>query len=201
MDMSRVGPGVWIAGIGGLVLLVALFFLDWYGIGEPEIAPIEISASLFAQVEPPPEIPGIELEVPEEEFGAWEGQGFLGTIANLVMVAAGVWAIVAVGLRSGLAELRTDVGTVTAALGIAAAVMVLLRIIFPVGEIEGFEFDSELKVGIFIALIGAVLIAVGGVMSRGEAPVGPAAPARPEPPAPPPPGEPPPPPPSQPPPG
>jgi hypothetical protein len=195
MDMSRIGPGVWIAALGGLVLLFALFFLDWYGVGEPEIAPITISSSLLAQVEPPPEIPDIELEDPEGEFGAWQGQGFLGTIANLVMLAAGVWAIVAVGLRSGMAEVRADVGTVTAAVGIAAAVMVLLRIIFPVGEIADFEFDSELKAGIFIALVGAVLIAVGGVMSRGEAPVGP---ARPEPP-PPPPGEPPPP--SQPPPG
>jgi hypothetical protein len=194
METSRVGPGEWIAAAGGVVLLIALFFLDWYSV-EPNIAPLEIGASFLAQ-EPPTEAPP-GLEIPQVDvsvdLNAWDEQGFLGTIANLVMLAAAVWAIVAVGLRAGAGQSPADPERVTAALGIAAAVMVLLRIIFPVGEIGGIDVDSSLKFGIFVALIGALLIALGGVMSRGAT----TAPARRaaagEPPPPPPPSEPPPP--------
>jgi len=195
MDTSRVGPGDWIAALGGVVLLIALFVLDWYSL-EPAIAPLEISSSLLAQVAPPTEVPPIEI--PQFDLAvdlkAWDEQGFLGTIANLVMLAAALWAIVAVGIRSGIANVGTgtDTGSVTAALGIAAAVMVVLRIIFPV---DATGADTNLKFGIFVALIGAALIALGGVMSRGGAPVAPAGPSAGEPPPPPPPSEPPPPPP------
>jgi hypothetical protein len=191
MDTSRVGPGEWLAALGGLVLLIALFFLDWYTL-EPDIAPLEIGASFLAQAEPPTEIPGIEIPEIEADIGAWDGQGFLGTIANLVMLAAGAWALVAAGLRAGAAngDGPSDPARITAALGIAAAIMVLLRIIFTPGD-EGV--DTSLKFGIFVALIGAVLIALGGLMSRdGAAAPPPRAPAgEPPPPPPPPPSEPP----------
>jgi hypothetical protein len=173
MDTSKVGPGDWIAALGGVVLLVALFFLDWYGV-ELSIAPLEIGSSFLVQGEPPTEIPGIEL--PEiDDLGAWDEQGFLGTIANLVMLAAGVWAIVAVGLRGAAAGTGTptETATATAVLGIAASVMVLLRIVFPVDEINDVELDTSLKFGIFVALVGAILIAIGGLWSRGATPTAP----------------------------
>jgi hypothetical protein len=179
MDTSKVGPGDLIAALGGVVLLVALFFFDWYS-QQPSIAPLEIGASFLAQVEPQ-EIPG--FEVPDVDIGAWDDQGFLGTIANLVMLAAGVWAIVAVGFRAGAAngQAPADTASITAALGVAAAAMVLLRIIFTPGE-NGV--DTSLKFGIFLALAGAVVIAIGGVMSRESAPARPAPPREPPPPAP-----------------
>lgn len=162
MDTSRVGPGEWLAALGGLVLLISLFFLDWYTL-EPEIAPLEIGASFLAQ-EPPTEIPGIEIPDIEADIGAWDEQGFLGTIANLVMLAAGAWALVAVPLKAGSTNGGApDVGRINAALGVAAAIMVLLRIIFTPGD-DGI--DTSLKFGIFVALVGAVLIALGGLMSR-----------------------------------
>ena len=197
MDTSKVGPGDWIAALGGVVLLVALFFLDWYGV-ELSIAPLEIGASFLAQVEPPPEIPGLDQLTEIDDLNAWDEQGFLGTIANLVMLAAGVWAIVAVGLRAsaGGAGTPTETATATAVLGIAASVMVLLRIVFPVDEIDGLEVDTSLKFGIFVALVGAILIAIGGLWSRGAAPTPPPRERAAEPPPPPPP-----PPPSEPPPG
>jgi hypothetical protein len=191
MDTSRVGPGVWLGALGGLVLLIALFFLDWYSL-EPKIAPLEISSSFFAQVDPNEiQIPDVQLEA---DIGAWDGEGFLGVIANLVMIAAAVWAIVAVGIRSGAAELDTgmDPGRLTFILGIAATVMVLLRMIFTPGD--GDFVDTSLKFGIFVALAGALLIAIGGAMSRETAPAPPRAPAgEPPPPPPPPASEPPPP--------
>jgi hypothetical protein len=198
MDTSRVGPGEWIAAIGGLVLLIALFFLDWYSI-EPSIAPVEIGASFLAQ-QPPVEIP--DIQIPEIELSAWDGQGFLGTIANLIMLAAAVWAIVSVGIRSGMADVDTgtDPGRLTALAGIVAAVMILLRMIFTPGDYEGVDVDTSLEFGIFVALVGAVLIAIGGMMSGGGATAAPPPRARSgEAPPPPSPSEPPPPPPAEPP--
>jgi hypothetical protein len=165
MDTSRVGPGEWIAAIGGLVLLFALFFLDWYSV-EPSIAPVEIGASFLAQ-DPPIEIP--DIQIPEIDLGAWDGQGFLGTIANLIMLAAAVWAIVSVGIRSGMADVDTgtEPGRLTALAGIIAAVMVLLRIIFTPGDYQGVDVDTSLEFGIFVAMAGAVLIVLGGMLSGG----------------------------------
>jgi hypothetical protein len=190
MDTSTVRPADWIAALGGLVLLIALFFLDWYSL-ELEIAPLEIGAAFMAQVEPPTEVPIPQVDV-DETIGAWDGEGFLGTIANLIMLAAAVWAIVAVGLRAGVAdvELGMEVGRLTMLAGIAAAIMVLLRIIFTPG---GDGVDTSLEFGIFVALAGAILIALGGVMSGEGAPRAPAAAPRGEPPPRPPPSEPPPP--------
>lgn len=86
MDTSTVRPADWIAALGGLLLLVALFFLDWYSL-ELEIAPLEIGAAFLTQVEPPTEVPIPQVDV-DENIGAWDGEGFLGTIANLIMLAA-----------------------------------------------------------------------------------------------------------------
>jgi hypothetical protein len=168
VDLARVERGYLVAAVGGLVLLVSLLFLNWYSVGEAEIAPIEIGANLLAQVEP------IEIDLPErpgENFGAWESPGFLGTLANLVMLAAGAWAIAVAGMRAaGSAAIEEEAAaSLTAGLGIAAVVMVVLRIIFPVEEIAGFEFDASLEFGIFVALAGALLVAIGGVLARGEA--------------------------------
>jgi len=111
------------------------------------------------------------------------------------MLAAAVWAIVAVGLKSGGgdADMGVDPGRLTFGLGVAAAVLVVLRMIFTPGD---DLVDTSLKFGIFLALIGGVLIAIGGAMSREAAPARPrpAAGGPPPPPPPPPAGEPPPPP-------
>jgi hypothetical protein len=191
MDTSTVRPADWIAALGGVVLLIALFFLDWYSL-ELEIAPLEIGATFLAQVEPPTEVPIPQVDV-DENIGAWDGEGFLGTIANLIMLAAAVWAIVAVGFRAGVAdvELGIEAGRLTTLAGIAAAVMVFLRIIFTPG---GDGVDTGLEFGIFVALAGAILIALGGLMSAEGATVPTTSPRR-EPAPPPPPSEPPPPPP------
>ena len=170
MDASKVRPGDWIAALGGVVLLVALFFLDWYGV-ELSIAPLEIGSSFLVQ-EPPTEIPGLEELTEIDDLNAWDEQGFLGTIANLVMLAAAVWAIVAVGLKSGGgdADMGVDPGRLTFGLGVAAAVLVVLRMIFTPGD---DLVDTSLKFGIFLALIGGVLIAIGGLWSRGATPTAP----------------------------
>jgi hypothetical protein len=151
MDLSKVRGGQLIAAIGGVVLLFTLLFLDWYGVeGSIDIGfgDFDISAGASAG------------------FQAWDGQGFLGTLANLVVLAAG---ITAVGLAVLTATSRTvalpiAASALTAFLGIAAVVMVGGRMLFQPGQGE----VVDLKFGIYLALISAVVVAYGGWQSMQE---------------------------------
>jgi hypothetical protein len=148
MDLSKLRRGEMIAAVGGIVLLIALFFLDWYAVG------VNLST-------PFGDVSGSGLE-----FGAWDGQGFTGTIANLVILAA---AIAAVALAVLTATARTvalpmAASALTAGLGIAAFVMVFLRMVFQPGANEVIE----LRFGIWLALISTAVIAYGGWESMRE---------------------------------
>jgi hypothetical protein len=148
VDLSKVRGGQLIAAIGGVVLLVALLFWDWY------------------------EFAGLTFEAPvgsasqSVDFNAWDGQGFLGTLANLVILAAG---LAAVGLALLTATARTvalpmAASAITAALGVGSVVMVVGRMLFQPGPNSAID----LKFGIFLALIGAVVVAYGGWQSMQE---------------------------------
>jgi hypothetical protein len=141
MDLSKLRRGELIAGVGGIVLLVTLFFFDWYAIDVNITTPFgDVGGGA--------------------EFGAWDGQGFTGTIADLVILAA---AVAAVGLAVRTATSRTvalpvAASALTAGLGIAAVVMVLLRMVFQPGPNE----IVELRFGIWLGLISSAVIAYGG---------------------------------------
>lgn len=139
MDRTKLRPADWVAGIGGLLVLISLLFLKWYSFG----ADIEVpfgGGSFSASI------------------GAWDGQGFLGTIANLVILAAGVVAVglAVVKLTSSSLSLPVAASALTAAGGFAATAFIVLRIVFRPGS------GSDLEFGIILALIGAVAQAVGG---------------------------------------
>jgi hypothetical protein len=147
MDLGKLRGGELIAAIGGIVLLVSLLFLDWYGIG--------------ASFETPLGEVGVGAE-----FGAWDNQGFFGALANLVILAAGV---AAVGLALLTATSRTvalpvAASALTAALGLCAVLMVGLRMLLQ--PFDGSIVDLEF--GIFVALIGAAAVAYGGWQSMQE---------------------------------
>src|SRR5687768_14555896 len=142
MDLGKLRRGEMIAAAGGIVLLVAMFFVDWYAGGANVSTPFG------------------DVSVEGGGFGPWDGQGFTGTIADLVILAA---AIAAVGLAVVTATSRTvalpvAASALTAGLGIAAVVMVLLRMVFQPGA---HEF-VELRFGIWLALISSAVIAYGG---------------------------------------
>jgi hypothetical protein len=149
MDLSKVRGGELIAAIGGIVLLFTLLFLDWYSVqGSFDIGfgnfDIKDSAG----------------------FNAWDGQGFLGTLANLVILAAG---IAAVGLAVLTATSRTvalpvAASALTAGLGFGAVVMVLGRMLFQPGQGE----FVDLEFGIYLALISAAVVTYGGWRSMEE---------------------------------
>jgi hypothetical protein len=147
MDLGKLKGGQLIAAVGGIVLLISLLFLNWYGVGgsvQTSFGSISVGA----------------------DFGAWDGQGFSGTIANLIILAAG---IAAVGMAVLTATSRTvalpvAASAMTAGLGIGAVVMVVLRILFQPGP-NGLV---DLKFGIFLALAGALGVAYGGWQSMQE---------------------------------
>lgn len=148
MDLGKLRRGEMIAAVGGIVLLFSMFFLDWY----------EVAASVGT--------PFGDISVEGGGVGAWESQGFTGTIADLVILAA---ALTAIGLAVVTATSRTvaipvAASALTAGLGIAAFVMVLLRVVFQPGPNEFIE----LRFGIWLALIASAVIAYGGWESMKE---------------------------------
>jgi hypothetical protein len=142
MDLSKLRRGELIAAVGGIVLLVSMFGLDWY----------ERAADVAT--------PFGDVSVEGGGVGAWESQGFTGTIADLVILAA---AVAAIGLAVVTATSRTvalpvAASALTAGLGIAAVVMVFLRMVFQPSQNEFIE----LRFGIWLALISSAVIAYGG---------------------------------------
>src|SRR6185503_2697552 len=139
MDMSKLRRGEVIAAVGGIVLLISMFFMDWYAGGADVSTP-------FGSV-----------SVEGSGFGPWDGQGFTGTIADLVILAA---ALAAVGLAVITATSRTvalpvAASALTTGLGIGAVVMVFLRMVFQPGPNEFIE----LRFGIWLALISTAVVA------------------------------------------
>ncbi len=147
MDVSKVKGGQLIAAIGGLVLLIALLFLNWYGVGSEVVTPFG-NVSVGA------------------DFGAWDGQGFFGTIANLIILAAGVAAVALALLTAGSRTVALPIAgsAITAGLGVAAVVLILARMVLQPGPNE----IVQVKFGIFVALVGALLVAFGGWQSMQE---------------------------------
>src|SRR2546423_9881097 len=104
MDLSKVRPAEWIAGAAGVLILISMFGFDWYEIGGVSLGSFSLT--------------------PETGIKAWESQGFTGTIANLVILAA---ALSGIGLAVLAATSRTvalpvAASALTAQLGAAAVV-------------------------------------------------------------------------------
>jgi hypothetical protein len=140
MELSKLRRGEMIAAVGGIVLLFSLLFIDWY------------------------KVAGLEGTI--AGFGAWDHQGFSGTIANLIILAAGIAAVglAVVTANSSTVALPVAGSALTAGLGIGAVTMILLRMLFQPGP-NGLV---DLKVGILIALVGALAVAYGGWESMKE---------------------------------
>lgn len=151
MDFSKLRTGELIAAVGGLILLVAMFAFDWY----------EVSGGVGALLEQF----GQTIDV-DTGIKAWDGQGFFGTIANLVILAAAVAAITLAILTATSSNVALPVAAsaITAGLGIGAVAMILLRMVFQPGPNE----VVDLRFGILLALVGAAIVAYGGWQSMQE---------------------------------
>jgi hypothetical protein len=181
MALNRLRGADWIAVLGALALVISVVvLLNWYGVVGVEsrsVDPSTVTPGLTPQGDIIGENPttgeAIQITVGPDEVGAWDGQEFLGTVANVIMLAAAAAALFIGLLLARGREVSPQLQRIGLLLGIAAVIAVALRMIFPVSS------DADLKVGIFIALAGAAAIAVGRYLARGGA----APPRRQEPPA------------------
>lgn len=180
MEGARLGTAEIVAAVGAIALLVGLFALPWYGVGEGKIAPLQIQSpvapGLYAQVDIPeqPGLPGgvDPSELPDrtvpDDFGAWTAQGALGTVGNVVLLLAALGALAVAGLRATGTGAPGRSSMLVAALGVAAVVVVVLRLVFRPEDVDGYEFQATLKAGAFVTLLGAALVAGAGALGLGR---------------------------------
>jgi hypothetical protein len=148
LDLSRLRRGEVTAAVGALIILLGLFVTPWY---EASGANLEVTAG-----------PGGTIP---SSFGAWSGAGWLGMIANLVILAAALFAIgtALVGARG----IEWDgSGNRLFGFAIAAVVAVVLRMIFTPTSVSGYNFDSDLRLGIFVTLLGTLVLVWGAWRRR-----------------------------------
>ena len=145
MDTDRLRTGEMIAGIAGVALLI-IMFLPWFGID------LGISDAVQEAQDLGFDVPDVADSV---NFNAWESFGFIDIILFLT-------AIVAIGMATATAMARTvalpvAASAITTALGFLATVLVIYRIIDPIGS-----GGVDRKYGLFLGLIAAGAIAYGG---------------------------------------
>jgi hypothetical protein len=146
METGRLRTGELVAAVSGLALLI-IMFLPWFGV---DFGGGDVLEGL-----------GVDVSLPEvsEDFNAWESFDFI----DLVLF---VTAVVAIGLGVAAAtsqQVNVPVATsaIVAGLGILATVLVIYRILDPVGE-------ADRRYGLFLGLLAAIGVAVGGWMSMQE---------------------------------
>ena len=148
MDVRQQRADV-IAGITGVILLVSMF-LPWFGLSEAAEQALQEAEEVTERFQ------GEPLDEPDVTENAWQAFTFVDwilLIAALGGIRAGVAAVARQGGRSPIGATA-----VTAGLGAIAALLILYRVINPIGE-AGREY------GIFIGLIAAIGIAAGGWLS------------------------------------
>jgi hypothetical protein len=132
--MARLSQGQIIAAVGGIVLLVAMF-LPWIGVSGPSL---------------PSGLPGgVDTSTSEN---VWKGSSL-----DIYLLITGVVALLPALLAvTGSAEEFSFFSAATLLLGVVAVILVIafLTVDFPDG--------ADRKIGAFIGLGAAVVIAVGG---------------------------------------
>ena len=138
--MGRLSQGQMIAAVGGIALLVGMF-LPWVGVSGPSL---------------PSGLPGAVDTSTSENI--WKGSSL-----DIYLLITGVVALLpALMALTDSAEEFSFVSAATLLLGVVAAILVIafLTVDFPDG--------ADRKIGAFIGLGGAIVIAVGGFRAMQE---------------------------------
>lgn len=150
--MDRLRTGEVIAIIAGVALFI-IMFLPWFGATGAAEQAIEQAEEIAEQ------FGGPAIEAPETNFNAWESFDFIDIILLLTVIGAVGLGVLAAA-QSGV-QLPVAASAITAGLGILSAILVVYRIIDPVGE-------ASRKYGLFLGLIAAAGVAVGGWLAMQE---------------------------------
>jgi hypothetical protein len=139
MDINKLTTADRVVGISAAVFLIAVLFLPWYGLGD---------------------------------FGSDTGAAWLLTGWLPLLLAAAMVTVIVLDrfTEVQLPKLPLPWGQAFLITGVVIAVLVLLRAIFPSTITNPFGPDVELdrKFGLFVALIAAIGLAVGGFLKSKE---------------------------------
>ena len=144
MDFSKLRTGELLAGIGGIAL-IGVMFLDWFGV------PTGLG-NLPQGL--PSGVPGTGGE--ETGVDAWSGLEFIDFVLLLTgSTGIGLAWITAAGRRANIPVTK---GVFACFLGSLSVLLIFWRICDPVA-------DGSLKIGIFLGLLAAGAVGVGGYMT------------------------------------
>jgi hypothetical protein len=154
MDLTRLGRGELIAGVSGILLIVFMFALDWFG--------VSYAVGVVA--------------LPSEVTGdAWYSYDFTAIVLFVSAVAGIVLALSAIGLAllgGSARKTPTIAGSIVAGLGMLSVILVVISIISPPnlapGDLSGPGIDQTRKLGVWLGLAAAAGIALGGSMTVQE---------------------------------
>jgi hypothetical protein len=146
MDVAALRRGELIAAISGVALFI-IMFLSWFG-GSIEVEGVgEVDLGLAEAV-------GVDTT-----FNAWQAFDFIDIVLLLtVIVAVGLAVMAAAGSS---VNLPVAASALTAGFGILATLLILYRIIDP-------PFGAGREYGVYLGLIAAAGIAIGGWMAMQE---------------------------------
>jgi hypothetical protein len=177
MDTSTVGRGPLIAGVAGILLLIFMFF-SWF-----ELDGVTASVGGVEQT-----ISGDQLESLAQQAGfddtsrnAWQSFGFIDIVLLITVIVA---VALAVSAATGAAvQLPVPLASIVTALGAASVILLLIRVISPPDLLDAFggateeeaDVDTDVgrKIGLFLGLLAAIGVTVGGwltVQAGGIAP-------------------------------
>jgi Mn2+/Fe2+ NRAMP family transporter len=151
-DVSRLRRCDWMVGGGAVAFLVFLFFFDWYGGSYKGTIPV--GGGSFG------------VSVSSTGWDTFTNSRWIWLLTILVSIAA-------VALVAGQRKLDLPVrlSTVVLGLGALSTLLVLYRIVHhPSGgaSFAGASFSYGIKIGIWLGLIAAAVIAYGGYLMMSE---------------------------------
>jgi Mn2+/Fe2+ NRAMP family transporter len=151
-DVSRLRRSDWMVGGGAVAFFIFLFFFDWYGGSYKGTVPVG-GGSFGASVS-------------STGWDTFTNSRWIWLLTILVSIAA---VVLVAGQRK--LELPVRLSTVVLGLGALSTLLILYRIVHhPSGGVSfaGASFSYGIKVGIWLGLIAAAVIAYGGYLMMGE---------------------------------
>jgi len=152
MDLTRLRQGDKVAAIAGILLFIFMFF-SWFGLPNELEQAAEQANKIAEQFGAP------TVDTGSANINAWESFSFIDLVLFLTVVAA--VALAAIRASRNRIELPVPMSVVVTALGALSTLLVLYRVIDPVG-------DASRKVGLFLGLLAAAAVTVGGYLAMQE---------------------------------
>ena len=141
LDSQRLRTGEIVAGIGGIALIIFLFF-DWFG-GAPEVSGSVINGT---------------ATISSTGISGWDSLTDLPGFLIILSGVAGI-ALLFLGASGQRVNIPVARGGVTAGLGVLGVLLIVWRML--VGS-------PDLKIGIFLGLAAVVAVAAGALMALRE---------------------------------